>query len=112
MTNFDEQVNGHTPSKLLQISEMVPTTQPNPPTLEKVKSLVPSEAGASTYNERPASFGPLWKEVTIVLLCCCGPITQVFIYYCCGDADWEDVACDGIVGWIGGCGARFRHVTG
>jgi len=78
MTNFDEQVNGHTPSKLLQISEMVPTTQPNPPTLEKVKSLVPSEAGASTYNERPASFGPLWKEVTIVLLCCCGPITQVF----------------------------------
>ena len=111
MTNFDEQVNGHTPSKLLQISEVVPTTQPNPPTFEKVKSLVPSEAGASTYNERPASFGPLWKEVTIVLLCCCGPITQVFIPVV-GHADSGDIACDGIVGWTGGRGPRFRHVTG
>jgi hypothetical protein len=33
-------------------------------------------------------------------------------FYCCRDADLGDIACDGIVGWIGGCGARFRHVTG
>ena len=64
MTNLGEEVNGHILSKLLQISEVQATAQPNLPTLEKIQSLVTSEAGASTYNERPASFGPLGKEIT------------------------------------------------
>jgi hypothetical protein len=38
-------------------------------TLDEEKSI--------THDERPAAFGPLWKEIVIVGLCCCGSITQV-----------------------------------
>jgi hypothetical protein len=52
-------------------------TGPQPP-LEPVKSQ-PSETAQSitTVDERPIAFGPLWKEIVIVLLCTCGPMVQV-----------------------------------
>lgn len=60
-------------SKIVQIAQVV-TGPPNPPPLEPSQSIV-SEAG--TVNERPVAFGPLWKEILIVLLCTCGPMVQV-----------------------------------
>ena len=60
-------------SKAVQIAQVV-IGPPNPPPLEPVQSIV-SEVG--TVNERPISFGPLWKEILIVLLCTCGPMVQV-----------------------------------
>jgi hypothetical protein len=53
-------------------------SETNSPLVEDVGTSALEEDGAFVPNERPASFGPLWKEITIVLLCCCGPITQVF----------------------------------
>jgi hypothetical protein len=44
------------------------------------------------------------------VLCCCGPITQVFTSIV-RHADWGDVAWDGIFGWIDGRGARFRRAV-
>jgi len=66
-------------SAALTISQGVPTTMPNPRRLlEPIKSITLSEGAQSfIYDERPAAFGPVWKEITIILLCCCGPITQV-----------------------------------
>lgn len=65
-------------SRIVQLSQVVVNSAAVPPPLEPVKSL---EGGRSTvssvHDERPAAFGPLWKEILIVLLCDCGPITQV-----------------------------------
>src|SRR5271170_3088165 len=77
MSTSEDETNNLTLTSL-PISQAVTTS--TTPILEPVKSIVPSESGGHSIvpsiSERPASFGPLWKEVTIVLLCCCGPITQ------------------------------------
>jgi hypothetical protein len=72
--------HGHGPvhpeeSKPVQIAQVISTGAPNPPPLEPVQSNL---SATSTVNERPISFGPLWKEILIVLLCTCGPMVQVF----------------------------------
>jgi hypothetical protein len=61
-------------SKTVQIAQVVAAATPNPPPLEPIQSNL-SETG--TINERPIAFGPLWKEILIVLLCTCGPMVQV-----------------------------------
>ena len=63
-------------SKTVQIVQ-VPAAggQTNPPPLDPVQRIL-SETG--TLNERPIAFGPLWKEILIVLVCTCGPMVQVF----------------------------------
>ena len=81
MLNDDEESNATSidpsDSKALNISQVF--AAPNPP-LQPVKSPAASDGGQriTTISERPALFGPLWKEITIVLLCCCGPITMVY----------------------------------
>jgi hypothetical protein len=81
MAHNDEEnslTEGENSSKVLQISQVIATVPPNPPALEAVRSIV-SEAHTefSTVNERPSAFGSLYKELTIVGLCCCGPMTMV-----------------------------------
>ena len=62
-------------SKTVQIAQVVAAGgQINPPPLEPIQTIL-SETG--TLNERPIAFGPLWKEILIVLLCTCGPMVQV-----------------------------------
>lgn len=55
-------------------------TAPQPP-LEPTHSH-PSETAQSisAIDERPVTFGPLWKEIVIVLLCTCGPMVQVSVH--------------------------------
>ena len=85
MTNEDDESSAITSSRILEISQVIsPSSPPNLPPLEAVKSNVVSESG-HTMSERPQSFSPLWREVTIVLLCCCGPITQVIASPTCVD---------------------------
>jgi len=77
MAEGEENGNGEE-SRIVQISQVVTNTTTVPPPLEPVTSLEGGQSTVSTIqNERPAAFGPLWKEVLIVLLCDCGPITQV-----------------------------------
>lgn len=83
MDDEEAHSNGHgyaEESKTVQIAQVV-TGPPNPPPLEPVQSIV-SDVG--TVNERPISFGPLWKETLIVLLCTCGPMVQVSNSLHCG----------------------------
>lgn len=61
-------------------SKSPPTSQAlSSPPVELLKCDVPSEdpQNGLTVRDVPLLFGSLWKEITIVLLCCCGPITQV-----------------------------------
>jgi hypothetical protein len=73
MTSDEPETNGAKP-KLQQTSQELSATP-----LELVKLDVISEDAQSglTASDRPVLFGPLWKEITIVLLLCCGPATQV-----------------------------------
>ena len=64
-------------SRIVQIAQVVTSPTTVPPPLEPVKSLEGGQSVSTVYDERPAAFGPLWKEILIVLLCDCGPITQV-----------------------------------
>lgn len=66
-------------STALTLSQGITTAVAAPPhPLEPIKSITPSEGATSfAHDERPPAFGPVWKEILIVGLCCCGPITQV-----------------------------------
>jgi|SRR5271163_2927929 len=81
MAISDEEISdiaGGDSSKALQISQVIATVPPNPPPLESVRSIVSeTHTEFSTVNERPPAFGSLYKELTIVGLCCCGPMTMV-----------------------------------
>jgi hypothetical protein len=74
-----DETNDQTTSRVLQITRIVTGGSIPPPPLEPVKSLAISEGEQSTLtnDERPKNFGSLWREFAIVLLCTCGPITQV-----------------------------------